>query len=144
MHSACIALGQRIPIGVSGIINQYHNILLSLCNQNQPNFNNDFTSYVSHKSQLCDKGQHRLTAEKSKTIQFNNSSSSKSPLKRISSIQKGLPPTPPSPAPDFGFFTVSSTDNIKQAASEAAVIALIFTTAGSQTHVSILSAKSSL
>ena len=49
----------------------------------------------------------------------------------------------PSP-PDLGFFTVSSTDRIKQAASVAAVMALIFTMAGSQTHASKLSAMSSL
>ena len=48
----------------------------------------------------------------------------------------GIPPPgiPWSPCPDLGFLTVSSTDRIKQAASLAAVIALIFTTAGSQTH----------
>ena len=48
----------------------------------------------------------------------------------------GIPPPgiPCSPCPDLGFLTVSSTDRIKQAASLAAVIAFIFTTAGSQTH----------
>ena len=48
----------------------------------------------------------------------------------------GIPPPgiPPSPCPDLGFFTVSSTDKIKQAASLAAVIAFILTTAGSHTH----------
>lgn len=49
----------------------------------------------------------------------------------------------PSP-PDLGFFTVSSTDRIRQAASVAAVMALIFTMAGSQTQASKLSAMSSL
>ena len=49
----------------------------------------------------------------------------------------------PSP-PDLGFFTVSSTDRIKQAASVAAVMALILTMAGSHTQASKLSAISSL
>ena len=44
----------------------------------------------------------------------------------------------------FGFLTVSSTDRIKQHASDAAVIALIFTIAGSQTNASKLSEISSL
>ena len=47
-------------------------------------------------------------------------------------------------ADDFGFLTVSSTDKMRQAASDAAVSALIFITAGSQTHASKLSAMSSL
>lgn len=51
--------------------------------------------------------------------------------------------SPPS-ADDLGFLTVSSTDNIRQAASDAAVSALILITAGSQTHASKLSAMSSL
>ena len=49
----------------------------------------------------------------------------------------------PSP-PDLGFLTVSSTDKMRQAASVAAVMALVFTTAGSHTHASKLSAMSSL
>ena len=62
----------------------------------------------------------------------------------------GLPrplPIPPPGGPscwDLGFLTVSSTDSIKQLASEAAVIAFILTTAGSQTQFSKLSAMSSL
>ena len=44
----------------------------------------------------------------------------------------------------FGFLTVSSTDRIKQHASDAAVIALILTIAGSQTNASKLSEISSL
>lgn len=44
----------------------------------------------------------------------------------------------------FGFFTVSSTDKMRQQASDAAVIALIFTIAGSQTNASKLSEISSL
>ncbi len=54
----------------------------------------------------------------------------------------GGPPAPSPPA--LGFLMVSSTDRIRQAASEAAVRALIFTTEGSQTHASKLSAMSSL
>ena len=51
----------------------------------------------------------------------------------------------PSPSgDDLGFFTVSSTDKMRQAASDAAVSALIFITAGSHTHASKLSAMSSL
>lgn len=45
---------------------------------------------------------------------------------------------------DSGFLIVSSTLKIKQAASVAAVIALLFTSAGSQTHFSKLFAISSL
>ena len=44
----------------------------------------------------------------------------------------------------FGFFTVSSTDKMRQQASDAAVIAFIFTIAGSQTKASKLSEMSSL
>jgi len=40
--------------------------------------------------------------------------------------------------------TVSSTERMRHAASQAAVIALILTTAGSHTHASKLSAMSSL
>ena len=51
----------------------------------------------------------------------------------------------PSPsAADLGFLTVSSTDKMRHAASDAAVSALIFITAGSQTHASKLLAMSSL
>lgn len=51
----------------------------------------------------------------------------------------------PSPsADDLGFLTVSSTDKMRHAASDAAVRALILMTAGSQTHASKLSAMSSL
>ncbi len=46
-------------------------------------------------------------------------------------------------APDLGFLIVSSTERIRAAASEAAVRALILTTAGSQTQASKLSAMSS-
>ncbi len=53
-------------------------------------------------------------------------------------------PMPASPCPDRGFFTVSSTDRMRHVASEAAVIALIFTTEGSKTHAAKLSAMSSL
>lgn len=62
----------------------------------------------------------------------------------------GLPlplPIPPPGGPscwDLGFLTVSSTDSIKQLASEAAVIAFILTIAGSQMQFSKLSAMSSL
>merc|ERR1719309_1506861 len=44
---------------------------------------------------------------------------------------------------DLGFCTVSSIDRIKQAASDAAVMALIRTTAGSHTNASKLSEISS-
>lgn len=44
----------------------------------------------------------------------------------------------------LGFLMVSSTDRIRQAASDAAVMALILTTEGSQTQASKLSAMSSL
>ncbi len=54
----------------------------------------------------------------------------------------GGPPAPSPPA--LGFLMVSSTDRIRHAASDAAVRALIFTTEGSQTHASKLSAISSL
>jgi len=43
----------------------------------------------------------------------------------------------------LGFLTVSSTDRIRQVASEAAVRALIFMTAGSHTQAAKLSAISS-
>lgn len=43
----------------------------------------------------------------------------------------------------FGFLIVSSTERMRQAASVAAVNALIFTTAGSQTQHCMLSAMSS-
>ena len=49
-----------------------------------------------------------------------------------------------SPPPLFGLLIVSSTERIRQAASQAAVRALILTTAGSQTQLSKLSAMSSL
>lgn len=48
-----------------------------------------------------------------------------------------------SPPPLFGFLIVSSTDRIRQAASPAAVNALILTMAGSHTQASMLSAMSS-
>ena len=48
------------------------------------------------------------------------------------------PPWPSGPS-DFGFLTVSSTDSTKQAASVAAVNALIFTRAGSQTKLAYVS-----
>ena len=54
----------------------------------------------------------------------------------------GMPP--PSACAAFGFLIVSSTDRMRQAASDAAVNALIFTTDGSHTHASKLSAMSSL
>jgi len=43
----------------------------------------------------------------------------------------GMPPPCCSPCPDRGFFTVSSTDSSRHVASEAAVIALALTMAGS-------------
>ena len=46
-----------------------------------------------------------------------------------------LPGGPPSP-PALGFLIVSSTDSIRQVASPAAVIALIFTIDGSHTNAS--------
>ncbi len=52
------------------------------------------------------------------------------------------PPGGP-PASALGFFIVSSTERIKQAASEAAVRALILMTAGSHTQASKLSEMSS-
>ena len=64
----------------------------------------------------------------------------------------GIPlplPIPPggimgwSPPPERGFLTVSSTERMRQAASEAAVSALIFTIDGSHTHSAKLSATSS-
>lgn len=61
-------------------------------------------------------------------------------------IYIGRPRPLPAPwlsPPLRGFFIVSSTDKIKHAASEAAVSALIFTTAGSHTQASKLSAISS-
>ena len=57
---------------------------------------------------------------------------------------RGIPPGGGASTFDFGFLTVSSTERIKQQASEAAVIALTFTTAGSQTNASKLSEISSL
>ena len=57
---------------------------------------------------------------------------------------RGIPPGGGASIFDLGFLTVSSTDRIKQQASEAAVIALIFTIAGSQTNASKLSEISSL
>lgn len=48
------------------------------------------------------------------------------------------PPWPSGPS-DFGFLTVSSTDSTRQAASVAAVSALIFTSAGSQTKLAYVS-----
>ena len=54
----------------------------------------------------------------------------------------GMPgPGPPPPA--LGFLTVSSTERTRQVASEAAVMALILTMAGSQTQAEKLSAMSS-
>merc|ERR1719154_91085 len=54
------------------------------------------------------------------------------------------PPIWSAPWPLLGFFTVSSTLRSRQAASEAAVMALDLTIAGSQTQASKLSAMSSL
>ena len=56
----------------------------------------------------------------------------------------GMPPGPPGPPPPaLGFFTVSSTERTRQVASEAAVMALILTMAGSHTQAEKLSAMSS-
>lgn len=49
-----------------------------------------------------------------------------------------------SPPPLLGLLIVSSTERMRQAASQAAVKAFILTTAGSQTQLSQLSAMSSL
>ena len=61
-------------------------------------------------------------------------------------VYMGLPrPRPPPPCCSaFGFLMVSSTDRMRQAASDAAVSALILTTAGSHTYDFMLSAMSSL
>lgn len=45
---------------------------------------------------------------------------------------------------DLGFWMVSSTERMRQAASHAAVMALVFIMAGSHTHDSKLSAMVSL
>ena len=55
----------------------------------------------------------------------------------------GMPGWPPPPPPALGFLTVSSTERTRQVASEAAVMALILTMAGSQTQAEKLSAMSS-
>ena len=52
----------------------------------------------------------------------------------------GIPPICCSPCPDRGFFTVSSTDSSRQVASEAAVIALALTMAGSLEKAACLKA----
>lgn len=54
-------------------------------------------------------------------------------------IPPGGPPSPPA----CGFLIVSSTESIRQVASDAAIIAFILTTDGSQTNASKLSAISS-
>ena len=55
-----------------------------------------------------------------------------------------LPRPPPPSCSAFGFLIVSSTERMRQAASLAAVMALILTTAGSHTHATMLSAISSV
>ena len=62
--------------------------------------------------------------------------------------RRGLLPRPGSAAGgpaalDLGFFIVSSTDSMRVAASTAPIMALLLTTAGSQTHNSKLSETSS-
>ncbi|KAH3856112.1 hypothetical protein DPMN_098692 [Dreissena polymorpha] len=52
-------------------------------------------------------------------------------------LPRPLPGGPPPPSwLDLGFLMVSSTESIRQVASAAAVMALIFTTEGSHTKAS--------
>lgn len=58
-------------------------------------------------------------------------------------LPRPIPGPPGASPPDLGFLMVSSTERMRHVASEAAVIALILTTAGSHTKPSKLSHMSS-